>query len=279
MAGVGSHGSPTRESHCIADHRDNGGQTQAIGQHPHGKRADELQQDPDWNVIHVGRQPHVEARKHHAQDDPAAASQHEHRRDAPVREHATRRRGHGNAVDQQCAGVVEQTLALQYHDQSMRRSQAAQHGGRRGGVRRRHDRTERNSRCPTHPGNEQPRDHGDRSDRYADDEECQTADGDQVLFQVAWRGVIGGIQQHGRHEQSQGELRVEHDLRRSRNQRECGTGQGEERRVRHTDLVGPECKHCTDQQQRDDQLKNRHGPKRRLMKAVDGTQARVAARQ
>jgi len=71
-------------------------------------------------------------------------------------------------------------------------------------------------------------------------------------LQIARRGIIGGIEQHGGDKQGQGQLGIEGDRRCSGYQREPGTGERQERGVGDADAIGPQREHCAEQQQSDD---------------------------
>jgi len=80
--------------------------------------------------------------------------------------------------------------------------QSTQHrcGGRR--VRRGHDGSEGNGDRPAHAGHHLPgdnRNHDDGEDYY---NQRQTDQGTQIRPQVAWRGVVAGIEQDGCYEQA-----------------------------------------------------------------------------
>ena len=88
----------------------------------------------------------------------------------------------------------------------MRRVQLAQHRGSRHGVRRRDDGAKRDGRCPRH-GRDQPvRDHGHRRRGESDGENHQPGDRRPVVLQISRRGIVCGVEQHGRHEEGQRQL-------------------------------------------------------------------------
>ena len=79
--------------------------------------------------------------------------------------------------------------------------------------------------------------HGRDGERHGPERE--TGDGAPVLPQVARRAVVGGVEQHRRHEQREGQLGIEVHCRRMREQREPRPGEREQGGVGHVHPAGP----------------------------------------
>ena len=138
------------------------------------------------DIFHPRRRPQVEFRQQHASHDAAAAREQEQRRDLPTGNRPGHGRRNGQAIDEQRAGVVEQTFALQYDDEPMRRTHPAQHGRRGRRVGGRYDRPERDGRGPTHPRHVMSRYERDRDYGHAHRQDGQAAHRHKIAFQVAW---------------------------------------------------------------------------------------------
>ena len=112
----------------------------------------------------------------------------------------------GDAVEDEGRGVVDQALALQDRDDPAGHAQAAQHGRRRDGVRRGHDRPQRERRRPLELLDEQARDEpdGDRREQHEPDREL--ADGPDVRLEVPDGRAERGPEQDRRQEQQEDQL-------------------------------------------------------------------------
>ena len=88
----------------------------------------------------------------------------------------------------------------------MRRPELSKYRDRRGGVRRRDHRAERNSGRPRHPRLQRANNERDgrRCEDNADNDEA--GDGSPVVSEVAGRGVVRSVQQDGRDEERESEL-------------------------------------------------------------------------
>ncbi len=124
MPGVHPSGSPPGDGHGEADDGDDGRQSEVVGNDPDRESADELQDDRDRNVIDPCDDEHVEAGENDAHHDASTAGEQQSRRDAPARDDAGHRGADGQAIDEQGAGIVEQALALEDHEQPLRQLQA-----------------------------------------------------------------------------------------------------------------------------------------------------------
>ena len=87
---------------------------------------------------------------------------------------------------------------------------------------------------------------------------ARLADLAPVGAQVARRGVEGGVDQHGRDEQRERELGIEHERRHAGEERERGSGQRHQRRVRCAQPTRHGGEDRAAQEQRDDHLENGH---------------------
>ena len=138
---------------------------------------------------------------------------------------------HGEAIDQQRAGVVQQALAFEDGQDAMRRSQLTQHGRCRRGVGRRDDGAERNRRGPRHGGHQRARHHGDGDGGEAHGDHDQTGDRRPVVPEVSRRCVVRRVEQDGRHEERQGELGRDGERRRAGHKREERAAEREKHRI------------------------------------------------
>ncbi len=111
-----------------------------------------------------------------------------------------------NAVDQERAGVVEQAFAFEDFQDAVWQLDLTEDGRRRGRVRRRNDSAERNRGSPRHVRQQPVDEHRHCRGSEADRDEHQRRDRQPVIPEVAHRGVIRGIHQHGRHEQRQRQI-------------------------------------------------------------------------
>jgi hypothetical protein len=100
-------------------------------------------------------------------------------------EAAGRHRAHGQAIDQQRAGVVQQAFAFQHGQDALRRMQRAQHRGGRHRIGRRDDGAERDGGGPGHARHQRMGDDGDRRRREADGDHHQADQRRPVVAQVA----------------------------------------------------------------------------------------------
>ena len=259
MTGVHPSTHALGDGHRVGDHGDDRRQPETIGQHPDCEGADELEQDGHRDVGHPRDEPDEETRQDPAQDDPTSAGQEELRQHGPPGEHAGHRRTHRQAVDEQRRGVVEQALSLEDDQQPVRRPELSQDCRRRGRIGRRHDRAERERRSPGHSGDHRAGSPSDRGNGEQDQDDGQTHHRPEMPAKVSRRGVVRSVEQGGGHEQRQGELRIEGDRGRTRDQREERSDQREERRIRDPQPIRPEGKHRACKQQEDDQLEEAHG--------------------
>ena len=90
-------------------------------------------------------------RQERAGDDAAEHAEQQGRRRVGEREAAGRGRGHGGAIDQQGAGIVEQALPFEDGHDAMRQAELTKHGRGRRGIRRCDDGAKRDGGRPRHP--------------------------------------------------------------------------------------------------------------------------------
>ena len=154
--------------------------------------------------------------------------------------------------------------AAHRHRPGARRGRA--HGGRRGVAApppapspRRDDGSEGNGGGPGKGGHHPARDDRHGGHREPDGDQRQAGDAAPVLPKVSRRGVEGGVEEHWRHEQRQGELRIERHARCVGEQREGCPRQRQERGIRDIDPAGPGRQHGAHEQQRNDELEDGHG--------------------
>ena len=208
-----------------------------LGENPHAERADELQNDGGRHVLHAFHQPQDEPPEHRARDHAAGHRQQERRRHCAEGEAVGGGGADGEAVDQERACVVQQALAFEDGQEAMGRSQGTEHGGRRGGIGRRDDRTERNRRCPWHRWYQRVDDDGDRGGREPDGEDDQAGDRRPVVPEIPGRRVVRRIEQHGRDEERQRQFGRDGKRGRARKKREQRAAEREEHRIRRTDAA------------------------------------------
>ena len=178
--------------------------------------------------------------------------------DARRRQRARERHADGEAVDQERARIVEEALALEDHEQSMRRTELLEHGGRGRRVRGCDDRAERDRDSPGHVGHEQAGHDRDDDDGQRDGADGEAGDRPPVRSEVARRRIERGVQQHGRDEEGERELGVQDERRRARNERQACAGERHHRRVGSPDASGQRGEARTGEQQRDDDLEDVH---------------------
>ncbi len=167
---------PPRNRHRIAHHRDDCGQAEPVREYPHRKRAHELEQHRNRNVVHTGCEPHVRPSQQDSGDDAPAAGQQKHGHDAPARDGAGHRGCDGHSKDQQRACVVEETLALEDHQYAMRRPQSLQYSRRSRSIRGRDDCPQGYRRGPANIGYELPHDECDCTNSERNHDECEAHD-------------------------------------------------------------------------------------------------------
>ena len=138
---------------------------------------------------------------------------------------------HGEAIDQQRAGVIQQALAFEDGQNAMRWSQLAQHGRCGRGVGWCDDGAERNRRRPWHGGHQRTRHHGDGDGGEAHGNNDQTGDRCPVVPEVSRRCVVGRVEQNGCHEERQGELRRHGERRRAWDKREERAAERQKHRI------------------------------------------------
>ena len=172
-AGRSSRRRSLRHRDGIAHHRQHRRKPETLRQHPDAERRDELKNDRSRDVLHATQpskgQPSERGACHHAAGD----REEEHRDNGGEREAVRGDGTHGQAVDQECARVVQQALAFKDRQEAMGRSQRSQHCRCSNGIRRCDDGSQRNRWRPRHRRDDRAGDDGDgdggESDR-ADDE-------------------------------------------------------------------------------------------------------------
>ena len=183
----------------------------------------------------------------------------ERRRHGAKREPAGDHRADRQPVNEQGTGVVEEALAFEDRHEPLRRLERAQHGGRRGRVRRRDDGAEGNGGGPLEPGNHRAGNTGDGERGQADADDDQPRDRPPVVSQIPQRRVVGGVQQHRRDEQRQREVGIDREHRHAGDERQHGATGGEEGGVRRADAPCQRSEQDGREQQRDENLEFMHG--------------------
>ncbi len=102
------------------------------------------------------------------------------------------------------------------------------------------------------------RDERDGDGRQGDGDKDEAGDGRPIVLEVAERGVIGGIEQHRCDEEREGEIGIEHELRRARQEGQHGAAHGEERGIRRTHAPGRTGEEHRREQENDDPLEHCH---------------------
>ena len=143
----------------------------------------------------------------------------------------------GEAVNQQCARVVQQALAFEDRQDAMRRPQLAEHRGCGDGVGRRDDGAQRNRRRPRHRRHERARDDGDGDGRESDREDDQPRDRRPVVLEVSQRRVVCRVEQYGRDEQRQRKIGRKGERGRGRKKGEQCAAERQEHRIRCADAA------------------------------------------
>ena len=98
--------------------------------------------------VHARGEEERHARQDGPEEDAAHGDDRERGQRAPAGEAASHRRGDRETVDEQRTRIVEEALALDDHQHTVRRAQLPEHRGRGGRVGRGHDRAERDGRGP-----------------------------------------------------------------------------------------------------------------------------------
>ena len=158
---------------------------------------------------------------------------------AAIRKAVGRDGSNGEAVDQECTGVIQQAFAFEDGQNAMGRSQLAEHGSCRYGVGQSDDRAQRNRRCPWHRRYEHVGDDGDSGGRESDREYDQAGDRRPIVPEISERRVVSRIEQHGCDEERQRKLGRDGERGRAWNKREHRTAEGQEYWVRCSDAARP----------------------------------------
>ena len=177
-----------------ADHGENAGEAYSLRDDPHPKRVEELNDDRGRNVADIRRQSNDQPGRDYPEHDAADHSRQKRGGHGPDRKCVGRQGADRQAIDQQCACVVQQALAFEDRQDAARWFDVAQHRGRRGRIGRRHDGPESNCRGPRHGRNKGARDDGHRRRCHRDAKDDQIDERYPVVPQVARRRVERGIQ-------------------------------------------------------------------------------------
>ena len=122
--------------------------TNPVGQYPDPERGDELKDDGRRHILHTVGQPQGEPPEHRTDNHAPGHCEQESGRNRSDRKAISRDGSYGEAIDQERAGVIQQTLAFEDRQDAMRWSQLTKHGSRGCGVGGCDDGAERNRRRP-----------------------------------------------------------------------------------------------------------------------------------
>lgn len=173
----------------------------------------------------------------HGQAHDDAADRDHHQADPAIdeREHAGQRGRDGEPVGDQRRGVVDQRLALEDRHDLARHPEALEDARGGDGIRRGHDRAERERRRPAQTGDERlghDRDHHRREQHETHREEADRA---HVRPDVADGGEVAGTKQDRRQEQQEDDVRLQLDCRQTRHEPQQEPAEDQQDRVRNPD--------------------------------------------
>ena len=188
-------------------------------------------------MLHTIHHPQREPPERRTGDDAAGDREQEGRGNGADGEAVRRDGSDGQAVDQECARVIQQALAFEDRQDAMRRSQLAEHGGRGDGVGWSDDGAERNRRCPWHRRDERACDDGDGDGCESDREDHQPRDRRPIVLEVSQRRVVRRVEQYGCDEERQRKFGRKRERRRGWKKREQRTAERQEHRIRCSDAA------------------------------------------
>ena len=111
-----------RHCHGVTHHRQDGRQASSIGEDPHAEGARELEDDRGRHVLYVTDQAQEQPAECWPHDHTAGDGEHERWRDSLNGEAVRRYCAYRESIEQQCACVVQQALALEDCQNALRRS-------------------------------------------------------------------------------------------------------------------------------------------------------------
>ncbi len=213
-------------------HRQHAGHLRPVGGHiggPGGQQAD------DHRQIRIAQAAHDECHGKAERDTRRQpARRHRHKTDRGLRdtEHACQAGRHGKAEQHQAGGIIDQAFAFQQHGHSLRQPHILQHrlGGH--GIRRRHDRAQRETCSPGQSGHDVMRHHPhhQRGERHRPHRQLQ--DDAQIGAEIPPHREKRARHQQWRQEQHQHQIGVELQIRRAGDQRQHHTAHDQRRRRR-----------------------------------------------
>ncbi len=221
-------------------HRDGVGVVQAPDQRVHRQAGDQPDRDPRR------RQPGEAARRR------------------PGAEAAGQRRRHGEAVEHEARGVVDEALALQDRDHPAGQGDPGQHrlGGDRVGGR--HDGAQREA---GRPGQDRRRRVGDEPDRQGGEQDRaqrQGQDRAEACPEVAPDGEVGRFEQERRQEQDHDQVRIEIEGRQARRHSQHHAAQHQGGGRRESETPGHQGQQQGRPEEREDQLEQGDGRHRSI---------------
>lgn len=208
------------------------GDVEALGQQVRGVGCEEAERDLDQGIVDppvdLGEQP----ADSEADGDSAGHHQHEQRAGLPEREAAGGGRDHGEAIDDQAAGVIDHALAFHDGEDRARRAQPLHDRGRGDRIGGGDHGSEHEGRRPGQAGDDGVRDHGDADSGEEDQAEGEQRDRPQVGAEVADRRQRRGL------EEQRGQEHEEDDLGRHLDPRDAGHESEREAAQHEHDRIG-----------------------------------------
>jgi hypothetical protein len=159
---------------------------------------------------------------------------------------------------QERARVVQQALAFENRQYSVRRPELPQDRGRGSGVGRCDHGTECDRRRPRHFGYQTSYHDGNCSRRQSHRDDHQSCYWNPVVAQIPWRRVVSGVEQDGCDEERQRQLRWNRKRRPAGQKSEERTTNREKRWIRRADLPRDRGEHCSRDNQHDQEFEFSH---------------------
>ena len=183
-------------------------------------------------MLYTFQQPENEPPERRTCYQAAGHCENESRRNCPNGETVRGNGSKGEAVDQECSGIIQQALTFKNRENAMRRAQRAEHCRGRYRVGRGDDRAKRNCRWPWHRWYERAGDGGNRGGRESDRKYDQTGHRHPIVPQISERRVVSRIEQNGRDEERQRKRGRDAEGRHAWKKRQQCAAEREEYRIR-----------------------------------------------
>ncbi len=230
-------GPVVRRRHGERDDREDRRDMEVLGGDPRAERDDELGDTRRERLAEPSLQQKVELREYEAEDNAPRRCDEQARNHLDYRPFLPRRDRDRCGEDEQGGRVVEQAFALEDRHRPPWKRKLRQHGCRSSGVRRSHDRAERNRSGERHAF-PCPRDRCHRRRRQHNRNEREPCQWQPVAPQFARRQIVGRVEQRGRNEQRERQPRLHVDFGHPRQPGHARAREREHRRVRHADVAG-----------------------------------------